>query len=74
MDCPAGLYFSNELKVCEWPQTANCQLDGGGQSRLQRRSNDGNLAEICFHGWVIGYRRDPDNCGCYYQCYPQCNT
>ena len=25
MHCPAGLYFNNELKVCDWPQNANCR-------------------------------------------------
>jgi len=24
MPCPSGLHFNNELKVCDWPQNANC--------------------------------------------------
>jgi hypothetical protein len=22
--CPAGLHFNEELKVCDWPENANC--------------------------------------------------
>jgi hypothetical protein len=24
MHCPAGLHFNDQLKVCDWPQNANC--------------------------------------------------
>jgi hypothetical protein len=24
MECPAGLHFNDQLKVCDWPQDANC--------------------------------------------------
>jgi hypothetical protein len=24
MNCPAGLHFNDKLKVCDWPQNANC--------------------------------------------------
>ncbi|KAL7296156.1 hypothetical protein TKK_0010697 [Trichogramma kaykai] len=24
MECPAGLYFNEELKVCDWPQNVQC--------------------------------------------------
>jgi hypothetical protein len=24
LNCPAGLHFNDQLKVCDWPQNANC--------------------------------------------------
>ena len=32
LHCPAGLYFNNELKVCDWPQNVKCEP--GKLSRL----------------------------------------
>ena len=34
LDCPAGLHFNDELKVCDWPQNANCV--------------PGNLSRLCL--------------------------
>lgn len=77
-ECPPPLHYSKETDRCDWPEVANCQPsdsggdngsgNGGDNTRLQRRSNYEELVKKCFGGMVVGYRRDPDRCECYYQC------
>lgn len=28
MDCPGGLHWNPTEEICDWPDTANCVIDG----------------------------------------------
>ena len=51
--CPSGLHFNRETKVCDWPDNVQCQI--GTEF----------LAKACLGSGLFA---DPDNCQSMYWC------
>ncbi|XP_064606367.1 circumsporozoite protein-like [Liolophura sinensis] len=45
LDCPAGLYFNINTKVCDWPSNVNCDLDRCDRRRVGRWSGSEDDAQ-----------------------------
>ncbi|MBC9911129.1 carbohydrate-binding module family 14 protein [Chitinophaga varians] len=61
LECPPGLHFNPAMQVCDWPQDAGCEADGGGSKQCYKNPNDGKNDGNCY------LRQDSNGSGAYIQ-------
>ncbi|XP_017486088.1 PREDICTED: probable chitinase 3 [Rhagoletis zephyria] len=52
-DCPPGLHFNEAIRNCDWPQSAQCTQDEGGQGAGEIESLEPGVNEISQGGPVV---------------------
>ncbi len=68
-NCPAGLHFNDQSKICDWPEAAGCRRGpgggvGGGNAPAISGSSPSGLVEVkasCY-GKPDGLYSDPADC------------
>jgi hypothetical protein len=53
MNCPAGLYWDENLNVCNWPQNVECEQSGESSSSESSSSSSSSSEEGAEEGDLI---------------------